>query len=134
MMGYTEYCKDYIKDRLEEMEGMSSYGCDLAGEICQGILADGSATYSRQKAWDYLDEWRGEAGEFYDHYTREIGTPPNPFDDTEAFHVAMILEGCQAILSQCDIVDEIWNDKILLDGITIKEIISQVECASEIEF
>lgn len=134
MMGYTEYCKDYIEDRLEEMEGMSSYGCDLASEICQGILADGSATYSRQKAWDYLDEWRGEAGEFYDHYASEIGTPPNPFDDTEAFHVAMILEGCQAILSQCDIVDEIWNDKILLDETTIKEIISQVECASEIEF
>lgn len=134
MIGYTEYCKDYIKDRLEEMEGMSSYGYDLANEICHRILIDGSATYNKQKAWDYLDEWRYEAGEFYDYYINEIGTPPNPFDDTEAFHVVMILKGCQAILSQCDIVDEIWNDKILLDEMTIKEIISQVKCVREIEF
>lgn len=134
MKGYTEYCKDYITDRLSEMEGMSSYGCDLAGDICQGILADGSATYSTQTAWKYLDEWRYEAGEFFDHYVSEIGTPPNPFDNPEAFHVAMILEGCQAILSQCDVVDEIWNEKILLDKTTIKEIISQVECANDIEF
>ena len=134
MKNYTEYCKDYIVDRLNEMEGMSSYGCDLAGDVCQGILADGSATYSTQAAWEYLCEWRHEAGEFVYHYTSEIGTPPNPFDNPEAFHVVMILEGCQAILSQCDIVDEIWNDKILLDETTIKEIISQVECASDIKF
>ena len=134
MKNYTEYCKDYIIDRLNEMEGMSSYGCDLADDVCQGILADGSATYSTQAAWEYLDEWRYEAAEFFDHYAREIGTPPNPFDNPEAFHVAMILEGCQAILSQCEIVDEIWNDKILLDEVTIKEIISQVECANDIEF
>ena len=51
----------------------------------------------------------------------------NPFESPEAYHVCMIIEGVNSLLSQVSYIDKKWNDKIELTEKRIKKIIKEVE-------
>lgn len=70
---YVEYVKNFIADKLPEYEGTEVYGCDLGYTITEGINADGSATYNRQIAMDYIKEWFEEAAEVYRYQVENYG-------------------------------------------------------------
>lgn len=130
---YFDYCKNFIVDHIEDHEGREVYGCDLGNYITESINVDGSATYSTYEAKEYIKEWFEEAGEVYEYQKANYGAPlHNPFEEPEAFHVCMIIEGVNSILSQCATIDNAWNDEIVLDADTIKAILSEVEEVTEI--
>lgn len=56
METFEEYCKNFIVDNLDAYVGTDVYGCDLSSTLTEEINVNGSATFSRQKAMDYIKE------------------------------------------------------------------------------
>ena len=83
--------------------------------MTEEINVNGSATFSRQKAMDYIKEWFDEAAEVYDYQVENYGrATQNLFENPEAWMVCMIIEGCANLIGQCKCVEEIWNDEVEL--------------------
>lgn len=115
METFEEYCKNFINDNLDAYVGTDVYGCDLSSTLTEGINVDGSVTYNRKKAMEYIKEWFDEAGEVYQYQVDNYGSAcQNPFENPEAWMVCMIIEGCSNLLGQCKCVEDIWNDEVEL--------------------
>lgn len=128
LLSYSDYCKEFIKDRISDFEGTSNYGCDLASEITMAINVDGSATYNTYEAKEYLREWWDDCADYFQYEKDNFGSNPhNPFENPEAFHVCMIIQGVSSLLSQCTKVDKHWNDKFPLTKSAIKSILKEIE-------
>lgn len=127
MEKFTDYCREFIENNLSEYDGQNVYACDLGFTLCEGINANGTATFSRQLAKDYICEWWEDAADFSDYEEMNFGKRSNPFENTEAFMVRMIIEGVNSILSQCDFINDNWNDEIELTEDVISEILESIK-------
>ena len=124
---YEEYCKDFIKNELYNREGSAYYVCDLGNTLTEYINMDRSATYSRYKAEEYIKYWWNDAGDVLQYYYENTGVCVNPFDEPEKFHVLMIIEGVNSLLSQCEIIDKNWDGEITLTEENINTIIDEIK-------
>lgn len=125
---FVRFCKDKIIDELQNYAGNEYYACDLGYTLTEDINADGSFTYSRELAKEYIKEWWDDASDYWEYEQMSFGEHThNPFDNPEAYLVCMVVEGVSHILSQCEIIDKAWNDKIKLTKKNIKTITEQVE-------
>lgn len=134
---YVSYCKDFIIDELENCKGYltSEYACDLGNKLTESINVDGSATYSTYEAKQYIKEWWDEAAEVYEYQKDNYGEAlHNPFENPEAFHVCMIIEGVNNILDQCETISKNWDKKIELTNRIINKLIKEVKDVEEIKF
>lgn len=128
MKNFNNYCRDFVIDNLSDYEGNTYYMCDLGSYITEGINVDGSATYNTEEAKKYIREWWEEAGEYHQYEKDNFGEVfHNPFENPEVYMVCMIIEGVRSLLSQCDIVDENWNDEVELTSEVIECILQQVK-------
>lgn len=125
---YSEYCRRFIKDNISDFEGTTHYACDFAGELTMSINMDGSATYSTYKAKEYLCEWWDDCADYFQYEKDNFGENlHNPFENPEAFHVCMIIEGVNSLLSQCSVIEENWNDEIEITQEVIASILEEIE-------
>lgn len=132
---YVDYCKDFIIDNLPNYEDEEVYMCDLAYKLTESINIDGSATYSTYEAKEYIKAWFDEAGEVYEYQKANYGEClHNPFENPEAFHVCMIIEGVRVLLAQCETVDNGWNDEVELTAENIHAILEELKQVDDIEF
>ena len=112
---FIPFCKEYLNEQLDEYEGQTHYACDLGYILTEGINADGSFTYSRELAKDYLKEWWDEAGDYAEYEKFSFGEyEHNPFENPEAYTVCMVIQGICGLLSKCELIDSNWNDEIEL--------------------
>lgn len=131
---FVRFCKDKIIDELPNYAGQEYYACDLGYTLTEDINANGSFTYSRELAKDYIKEWWDEASDYWEYENDNFGEHRyNPFDNSEAYLVCMVIEGVASILSQCELIDNAWNDKIKLTKKNIKTLTEQVEAINENE-
>lgn len=134
MENFEQYCKDFINDNLDGYIGIDVYGCDLSYTLTEEINVNGSATFSRQKAMDYIKEWFDEAAEVYNYQMENYGSVfQNPFENPEAWMVGMIIEGCANLIGQCKCVEEVWNDEVELTEELAEQIKEEIKGLS-IEF
>jgi len=132
---YVDYCKDFTIKQLEDYTDTEVYGCDLPIKLTEGINVDGSATYSTNKAKQYIKEWWNEAGEYYDFCKQEFGEVfHNPFEEPEAYHVCMIIEGVRVILNQCPTFEKYYDEEFELTEEIVNKLIEEVKQVKEIEF
>lgn len=124
---FFDFCKDFILDKIEDYEGSDVYGADLGIDLTEGINADGTFTYSTEKAKKYLQDWWADAAEYSEYEEMNFGQRSNPFENVEAFIVRMVIEGVRSILSRCKFVDDKWNDKFELTAEIISTIKEEVE-------
>lgn len=127
MKTFNEFCKDYICEHLDEMEGVSVYACDLAYTLAEDDNVNGSMTYDWKAAVDYIREWWYDCGDFSDYEKDNFGERSNPFENAESFMVRMVIEGIKSILSQCEIIDENWNNEIELTPEVIETVKEQIK-------
>lgn len=127
MKNFNEFCKEYICDKLDEMEGVSVCACDLAYTLAESDNINGSITYNRAAALDYICEWWYDCSDYSDYEESNFGKRSNPFAKPEVFMVRMVIEGISSILSQCEIIDENWDNEIELTSEIIKAIKEQIE-------
>ena len=124
---FFDFCKNFILDKIEDYEGSDVYGADLGIDLTEGINADGTFTYSTEKAKKYLQDWWADAAEYSEYEEMNFGQRSNPFENVEAFIVRMVIEGVRTILSRCKFVDDKWNDKFELTAEIISTIKEEVE-------
>ncbi len=128
MEDYSEYCKNFIVDHIEDQKGNSVYMSDLGLELTMGINVDNTATYSTLKAKEYLKEWWDEAAEYYKYEENCFGFHRwNPFLNPEAFHCCMVIEGVNSLISQVPIVNKKWNERVEIDDTLINQIIKAMK-------
>lgn len=127
MTNFNDFCKNYICEKLDEMEGVNVYACDLAYTLAESDNINGTMTYSTKTAIDYIHEWWYDCSDYSDYEQNNFGERSNPFANPEAFIVRMVIEGIKSILSQCEIIDENWNDEIELTPEVIETIKEQIE-------
>ena len=127
LLPFNEYCVEYIKEHVHDFLNTEHYCCDFCMTITDGANCDGTLTYSRSEAIDYLCEWWGDAAEYWNYEKDNFGENlHNPFDNPEAYMVCMVIEGCSAILSRVPFIEENWSEKVVIDDERIKEIIDFV--------
>lgn len=128
LLSYTDYCKDFIKNHLEDFEGSTHYGCDFGSEITMGINVDGTAEYNTFITIEYLKFWWDDCANYWQYEKDNFGEVlHNPFERPEAFHVCMIIEGVRSLLSQCSVIDEKWNEQIEITENVINSILEEIE-------
>ena len=128
---FVPYVKELLIDNLNNCEGSSVYGSDLAYKLLDRYNIDGSITYSTYEAKQYLKQWWDECSDYFNYEQDNFGTACNPFENPEAFMVCMCIEGGRSILGKCSIVDEYWNDKIELTQEVIQTITEQINEISD---
>jgi hypothetical protein len=132
MKDFSEFCKDYLFERLDEYEGRNMYACDMAYILCEGANCDGTMTYSRAEAIKYLCEWWYDAADYSEYEQMNYGERSNPFENPEAYMVRMVICGIDYLLSRCEVVVESWNDELELTPEVIEAIKEQ--CPDEVEW
>lgn len=130
MKDFITYCKQYIYDNLPEHEGRLVYLCDLGYTITEGPNCDGTLTFNREEALEYLKEWWREAADYFQFEKDNFGTPRNPFENPEAYMVCMVIEGVRALID--DAIDTLgmndkWNDEVELTPELIAKVKECVE-------
>jgi len=127
--------RNYIIDEtiynLKEREGETVYACDLAYTVFESANVDGSYTYSTYKATQWVKKYFDSLGEIVDELKSNGMDAPNPFDEPEKFQVCILLEGAQYLLSQCETIDENWNDEIELTPKTIRKICKELRAQKQ---
>lgn len=132
METFINYCKNYVLEHIDGYEGQEVYLCDLGFTLTEEPNCDGSLTYNREEAMDYLHEWWGEAAEYFQYEKDNFGAEyvHNPFEDPEAYMVCMVIEGVRGLIdraiSEIGLDDE-WNDEVELTADLIEKIKGAVE-------
>ena len=135
METYSEYCVNHIVEKIHDYVGTSNYGADFCYTITEGMNADGTCTFSTEKAKDYLKEWWDDAAEYWNYEKDNFGEHCwNPFESPEAYMVCMVIEGCGYLLGQCETLQEVWNDKFELTEEMADKIIEEVKAIGEVCF
>ena len=111
MATIKEFVIDVLKDKLDEYEGNSTYGADLAFYLLQQYNVDGSYTYSTYKAKQWVASCFDELGDIVNDMTEEGIPPCNVFDSPEGFMVQIMLYVAGELLGQCDTVNAFWNEE-----------------------
>lgn len=132
MKSFSELCKEYLFEKLDEYEGITAYGCDLAYKLCEECNINGSLTYCRQTAIEQLCEWWYDAADYSDYEQMNFGERSNPFENPEAYMVRMVICGIGYLLSQCAMINESWDDELELTPEVIEAIKEQ--CPDEVEW
>ena len=111
MANIREFVADVLMDKLDDYEGNSTYGADLAYYLLQQYNVDGSYTYSTYKAKQWVQEYFDELADIVNDMTEEGIPPCNVFDNSECFMVQIMLYVAGGLLGQCDTVNEFWNEE-----------------------
>lgn len=128
IMTFDDFCKETIKNELSARIGGTYYACDLGQDLTRGMNCDGTFTYSTELAKEYLREWWWDASDYFQYEKDNFGENfHNPFDNPEAYIVCMVIEGVRSLLSQCNEIDDAWNDKIELTEELVGSIIEQLD-------
>lgn len=132
---FTQYCKDFITDHIDNWVGEMVYGSELGYNITEGINADGSCTYSTYMAKQYLQAWWDDAADYWEYEKLSFGEHAhNPFDSAEAYMVCMVIEGVNRLLGDFFTGDaeDLWDRKFELTQAIADEICECVNNAYDI--
>lgn len=125
---FITYCKQYIFDHIDNYRGQSVYPCDFGFTLTEEPNYDGTLTYSREEAKNYIREWWDEANDYFEYEKFNFGTVRNPFENPEVYMVCMVIAGVESLISnafdQIEGVD--WNEEIELTGELIEQICEKV--------
>ena len=125
---------DDIMDKLEDYKDTEIYACDIAYTLYEAENADGCifSYYTRdneefiKKYWDDLPEILEELRWNFDcEYFSKILI--DMFDNPCKFVLIVCLEVANYILGQCKLLEDNWNDKIILTRKNINILKKQLE-------
>lgn len=124
---------DKLIDKLYDYENIKCYACDLAYTLFESYNVDGSITYSTSEAikwikdnWEDLPEIMDELKfQFGNDYFNDISI--KIFDNPEGFMVIIYLEVARYLIGECKLIENNWNNEIVLTKKNINTIKKQLE-------
>lgn len=141
---WTKFIKKHLIESIENYQGSTVYGCDLAILLTESENVNGSFFCSTYKTKQHLKKFDEVCGEFVEYYFDNFGEQPaNYFTEPEKFHVQMIIISSEILVGNLPIfrtspLDEtgcdLWNEKITLDKKMINKIKRQIKAFDETIF
>lgn len=111
-------------ERLDNVEGLEGYPCDLAFLLYEednhnGVIT-GYSRFSDAKKWiiDFWDDLQYEVDEYRDNFLDY----PNPFENECAFMVIIVINAAGRLIGDSAWIDEHWNDEMTYTKEVIKQI------------
>ena len=102
-----EDVRDYILDRLDDLEGYEHCLYDLGYDITKYDSVDGSVLYSTYGTVKYLAENYFDVSEIIDELGDELIDTRMFFSNPEAFHVRILVVTADYICNSIDFTDRI---------------------------
>ena len=125
---------DLLINEMEDYEDEQVYCSEFAYSLLERYNVDGSITYSTYKAIEWIQAHFEELGEVVEEIQANFGDDyhlPNVFDRPEAFMVVIFLEVGSYLASQCQFINDNWNEEVTLTRDVIDTIKSQLEALKE---
>lgn len=118
-----------LASKLEQYKGQSVYGADLAFTLFESYNIDGSVTYSRYDAAEWIKEHFAELGEVVENMRDnwEYDASADIFDNPEKFMTSCYLWTASEICGQLETVKEFWDDSEELTAERIAAITAELE-------
>ncbi len=121
MMSFDEVIRDYISDKLDELEGNTYYTSDLASEITMEDNTNGTMFVYTHDARDFINDHPDQAAQAYEYY-KEIGMDINPFQDPDTYSFYMGYYGVDQMLNRSEYIIKHWDEQIILTPNVIDQI------------
>lgn len=121
---------EVIEKLIEELENYRDtehYGCDLAYDLFEEYNIDGSITYSKYEAKEWVENNFEDLDEIVEERRANGLEVPNIFDRPEAFMVVIYLEVASYLVGQCKFINDNWNNIIVLNDKNIHIITRQLK-------
>ena len=124
-----DFVKDIVIDELYNYEDTKHYSCDLAYSLLERYNIDGVYFYNNYEATKFIQDNFFDFGEIVDEIENNLGAEniPNVFENPDGFCVVCFLEVASYLLSQCKLIEENWDNEIVLSKENIEIIESQLE-------
>lgn len=127
MISFIDYCKNHIAEKIYDFVGSKHYGADFSFALTQEENTNGTLTFNRVAAIEYLNEWWCDCADYWNYEKDNFGEHyHNPFDEPEAYMVCMVITGCESLLGQTEALQEVWNDEFELTQELADKILEQV--------
>ena len=128
MISLTDYCKDVIQDNIHKWVHQEMNIDYLSEKICESMKYDGTATYSRSEAEEYLKNWWDDCGDYIDYLNDNGISDFNPFNSPEKFMVWMVMDGVRILLNNAADTAEIETyEEITITNDIINTILEEIE-------
>ena len=135
---FWDLMRDVLFDRLDEYEGVSFYGADMATELCMNDNNDGCFVIDIEGAKSFIgDNWDISADvvqDYKDNYGEALPEKLDPFSSPCAFTYLMEEYAFRELLSNVTLIDDNWNDEIELTEKNIDQIKKQINIAHKDKF
>ena len=106
--------------KLDDYKSNAVYASDLAYTLFEEYNVDCSITYSTYEAKQWIISNFDDLSEIVDEIQNEGLEIPDIFNEPEKFMVIIYLEVANYLLGQCQIIDDNWNNKLILNNNIIK--------------
>lgn len=122
------YIKDYIIDRLDDLQGRSIYLCDFARYLYESDNINGSITYNRAEALEFIKEHEDEYRNVIKYWAFHSGAEFSNeialafFDNPEKAHCFLVFCYVDAILNLWLGKRDDWNEEKEITPEFIQEI------------
>lgn len=134
---FVKFVKEYIGKRLDELEGLDTYGCDLGHELSLDVNNDVSLMWDDDDdALDFISEYSRSALATVDCVKWHMGDGEvaHMLKDWRTFAFFMLWEGCNCIASQLPTVEEHWNDEFELTEDVVTKLKAELASVGDIEY
>lgn len=124
---------DKLIDKLYDYENIKCYSCDLAYTLFESYNVDGSITYSTSEATKWIKDNREDLPEILDELKFQFGNDyfseilMDIFENPEKFMVVIYLEVARYLIGECKLIENNWNNEIVLTKKNINTIKKQLE-------
>jgi len=115
-----------ICERLNDYEGVNSYGCNLAYTLFEGENANGSVFCNTYKTKEFIKENFDLFGDLLEDWSANTGEQLDPFNEPEKCHVILLLESASHLLGECKTIEKTWNNSVTLTPAFIKKVAKEV--------
>ena len=125
MKNLNDLEKDVLEmmiNNLDDMEGREGYVSDLAFDLFESENIDGTITYDREKAIEWIAGYFHDLGDVVEEMSQEWDITPNPFANPEGFQVQVVLFVASGLVAASDWTDYRGDDEITYDTETIETI------------
>lgn len=117
---------DKLIDKLEDYRDTEHYACELAYDLLEGYNIDGSITYNKYEAIQWISNNFGDLEEIVDELQARGLSIPDVFDNPELFMVVIYLEVANYVMDKCKFINDNWNDTFTLNDKNIYTITKQL--------
>lgn len=118
---------DIIKERLDDRIGYTSNTAQLAYDLFEGEDVDGSFTYNRPEAKEWISKYFESIGEIVKKADTNGLEAPNCFLEPEKFQVFIIIELAYYMLGTSNFIIENWDKEIEITKEIANKIIEEIK-------